>query len=185
MEMVAASGGAQSLTIQTVENLKCDPDVEYRLRVLLFDLCNLSKRHDSHERLEQTTDSLYISGPYLTPEQAVSVREATSCGGTNPDGTERRPGLSVQDALTKSMEDLFEKRRASGDARPCGPHDLAPLYLSIFGITSAELADEQFLRRLGRQGLSVANAGLDSVGRRAEKGKGRKEAQSADGESGE
>ena len=51
------------------------------------------------------------------------------------------------------MENFFEKRRASGDARPCGPHDMGSIYLAVFGVSKEELKDDKFLSRLRRAGL--------------------------------
>ncbi|KAH9909088.1 hypothetical protein F4778DRAFT_715277 [Xylariomycetidae sp. FL2044] len=176
--MDAASGPSRSRPLKTVEDLRSDPDIDYRLKALLFDLCHV-KEHTSQRRLEQTTDSLYISSPYFTPEQAIRVREAATCrrrrkeceyeydphennnNNNNPSQSEEEDQssagllllpLSVQDAITRRLENFLEKRRASGDARPCGPHDLAPVYLEVFGIADAELRDERFLRRLGGGG---------------------------------
>ena len=39
---------------------------------------------------------------------------------------------SIENAIKGQLKDLLEKRRESGDARPCGPHTLAPIYESIF-----------------------------------------------------
>lgn len=61
--------------------------------------------------------------------------------------------LTIEEAITSCLKNFFAKRRASGDARPCGPHDMGPVYKTVFGITTAELKDEKFLSRLRRTGL--------------------------------
>ncbi|TQV91223.1 hypothetical protein IF1G_10104 [Cordyceps javanica] len=62
-------------------------------------------------------------------------------------------GSAVRDALASLLSTFFDKRRASGDARPCGPHHLAPLYAALYGIDMAELQDGRFLGRLRRNGV--------------------------------
>lgn len=65
--------------------------------------------------------------------------------------------LTVEEAITSCLQNFFAKRRASGDARPCGPHDMGPVYKAVFGITTAELKEEKFLSRLRRTGLGQSN----------------------------
>ena len=65
--------------------------------------------------------------------------------------------LTIEEAITSCLQNFFAKRRASGDARPCGPHDMAPIYKAVFGITTDELKNERFLGRLRRTGLGQSN----------------------------
>ncbi|KAL6914185.1 hypothetical protein ACHAP8_008733 [Fusarium lateritium] len=62
-------------------------------------------------------------------------------------------GKSFEDAVRAFLNSFIDKRRASGDARPCGPHHLAPMYANLFGIDMEELKDAKFLGRLRRSGL--------------------------------
>lgn len=70
----------------------------------------------------------------------------------------------VEDTIHSRLANFFEKRRASGDARPCGPYDMGPVYKTGFGISTSDLQDERFLGRLKRQGLGteVSNSGAAS-----------------------
>ena len=43
----------------------------YKIRVLIYDLRNLAKDHDSEQRTLCTTDELYISEPYFSPTEAA------------------------------------------------------------------------------------------------------------------
>jgi hypothetical protein len=61
--------------------------------------------------------------------------------------------MSIEAAIKSCLQNFFEKRRASGDARPCGPHDMGPIYQAVFGITKEDLKNEKFLSRLRRTGL--------------------------------
>lgn len=72
------------------------------------------------------------------------------------DGTHTGTGtITIEQLISSTLENFFEKRRASGDCRPCGPHDMVPVYLSCFGIDKADIADEKFVSRLRRSGLGT------------------------------
>lgn len=79
--------------------------------------------------------------------------------------------MTIEEAIKSSLKNFFEKRRASGDARPCGPHDMGPIYRAVFGITKEDLKDEKFLSRLSRAGLAQPTAEKDEgSGRQRKKG---------------
>jgi hypothetical protein len=61
--------------------------------------------------------------------------------------------MTIEEAIKSCLENFFENLKASGDARPCGPHDMGPIYRAVFGITKEELRNEKFLSRLRRVGL--------------------------------
>ena len=51
---------------------------------------------------------------------------------------------------------------ASGNARPCGPHDMAPVYEKVFETDRATLEDEDFwssVRRFGFTWFGGSEAG--------------------------
>ena len=152
----------------TLETVKEDPALLYRLRVLLYDLRNMATDRTSENRTLSTTDELYISGPYFTPAQAQIVKTAVvqelqpTESSVEEDGVlnnkVENPDMfskpkPIEEAIKDRLVNFFEKRRASGDARPCGPHDMAPTYESVFKIEQSELEDEKFLARLRRCGL--------------------------------
>lgn len=58
---------------------------------------------------------------------------------------------TVEEAIKESLAGLFDKRIASGDSRPCGPHDMAPIYEKVFNVEPSELREESFLSRQGGQ----------------------------------
>lgn len=103
----------------------------------------MAKDKSCERRLSQTTDELYISAPYFTAEEAAAIKAALVDAGD----------MSLEQAITSNLQNFFEKRRASGDSRPCGPHDMAPVYLSCFGIEKEELEDDKFVGRVRRSGL--------------------------------
>lgn len=144
----------------TTSTLKSDPNIGYKIKVLLYDLRNITKDRASEQRTMNTVDELYISTPYFTFEEAAHIKSAVVDSNlTNKDdfSTDLRGNaqpLTVEEAIHASLKGFFEKRKASGDARPCGPHEMAPIYEEIFGIPREELQDERFLSRLRRQGLA-------------------------------
>ena len=75
--------------------------------------------------------------------------------------------ITIEEAIKTRLSTFFDKRRASGDARPCGPHDMGPIYLAVFGIGKGELKDEKFLSRLRRAGLPRSEAEVQDVRRGA------------------
>ncbi len=150
----------------TLATLLHDVDLGYRIRALLYDLSNIGSDLNSQKRLSSTTHELYISGPYFTECEAIKIRTTLVENTTDPIITEEQTAVSIDDpsssfhqkttleeAIHSRLANFFEKRRASGDSRPCGPHDMFPIYASIFGIEKEELKDERFLSRLRRSGL--------------------------------
>lgn len=107
----------------------------------------MSKDKTSENRTLQTTESLYISSPYFSINEATAIKAVVVDAAGSP--------TSLEQAITISLQNFFEKRRASGDWRPCGPHDLVPLYLACFGMERAEIEEEKFVSRVRRSGLPV------------------------------
>ena len=149
----------------TLSVLRQEADLWYRIHVLLYDLSNVASDPLSEKRMSSTTHELYISEPYFTESEATRiltalVEDATQAKITNsqsassldetPDFFEE---VTVQEAIHNRLTDFFDKRKAIGDARPCGPHDMVPIYSSIFGIHKEQLKEERFLSRLRRSGL--------------------------------
>jgi hypothetical protein len=77
----------------------------------------------------------------------------------------------VEDAIKERLAGSFDKRRVSGDSRPCGPHDMAPIYESVFNVKHSELEDAQFLSRLRRSGLGDSTEKEKEMPRKEKKGK--------------
>ncbi|KAI3544159.1 methyltransferase domain-containing protein [Colletotrichum abscissum] len=136
----------------TTSSINADPILGYKIRVLILDFLRKAKDPEAQRRIDSTTEVNYISGPYFDQEQAKRVREATvdvelqisisAATQDNHEGDEneeRNPrvrisGLTVEEAIETVMNGFLDERRASGDTKPCGPHDLAPIYAALFGI---------------------------------------------------
>lgn len=139
----------------TLSKIRENAQLWYKIHVLLYDLRNIKTDPSSSTRTLSTTDELYISSPYFTSSEALLVKSAIITNSDviiNSDNT-----VTVEEFIKTQLENFFEKRRASGDARPCGPHDLAPIYERAFGIERAAMKDERFLARLRRSGLGDGN----------------------------
>ena len=184
--------------------LRQELDLWYRLHVLLYDLNNVVKDLSSEKRICSTTNELYISEPYFTDSEAVRIRTAivdgvlgnadggidaatdliveTEEGGildlSRPDSTTSTlsTDATVEEVIHIRLSNFFDKRKASGDARPCGPHDMLPIYLSVFNISKEGLEDDRFLSRLKRSGLGDRRAteGNRAEDRSMKRGKGNK-----------
>ena len=148
-----------------LSTLRGEGDLYYKIKVLLYDLCNVASDPQSMKRISITTHELYISEPYFSEIDAVKIRtalldEPRLFDDENPanssDSISSPKETTVEVTIHKQLANFFEKRKASGDARPCGPHDMLPVYMSVFGVTKEELKDEKFVSRLRRDGLGEA-----------------------------
>jgi hypothetical protein len=131
----------------TLSELRDDRDLWYKIRVLIYDLYKI-KDKPCENRIHQTTDVLYISAPYFSPDEAAAVKGAL-IDSSDGDST------TLEQAIQNSLENFFEKRWASGDYRPCGPHTIVPVYLACFGMDKADIEDEKFVSRIRRSGLGT------------------------------
>ncbi|CAI6332864.1 unnamed protein product [Periconia digitata] len=142
-DLEAAARPSPTKAIRTVADLREDKDIWYKICVLIYDLRN-AKDKTSENRTLQTTDELYLSMPYFSPDEAAAIKAARL-----------DDGHTLEHAITTSLQNFFEKRRASGDCRPCGPHDMVPVYMTCFGIEKSEIEDEKLLSRIRRSGLKT------------------------------
>lgn len=170
---------ATQKTEMNLPALQENHDLWYKIKVLLYDLCNIATDRTSESRTLATTDELYISAPYFTADEAALIKSTqvppptlheipefeqfdheqihneqdTILEETTVEENGSSSLVTIEYAIKGCLKHFFDKRRASGDARPCGPHDMGPIYLTIFGVSKEELKDEKFLSRLRRAGL--------------------------------
>jgi hypothetical protein len=162
---------ASTAAITTVADLRKDAALWYKILLLIYDLKNVgSKNPESKNRLEQTTHVRHLSGPYFTEMEAEKVRNAVVVGwrstreeseeydeeenSTEPEVTDATDVPTTLDqAITHRLKNFLDKRKASGDARPCGKHDMVPVYLECFGAKKEEIEGEGFVRRATKYGL--------------------------------
>ena len=103
---------------------------------------------------------MIIKATLVSPPLLNEIPEFESLCMDNPnevDGSSKEvptpETMSIETAITYCLQNFFEKRRASGDARLCRPHDMGSIYQVVFGITKEDLKREKFLSRLRRTGL--------------------------------
>jgi len=158
----------RDVALKTTTAIASDQTLGFKVRVLLYDFTSIATDPNSERRINKTTDEHYISSPYFTDAEVQTIKAAKVDLDISPPGGsletpvgeedaepdhEEIEGASFDTALRKLPERFIEKRRASGDSRPCGPHHLAPMYASLFGIDLKELKEENFLRRLRKGGI--------------------------------
>lgn len=167
----------------TLSELMKNSNLWYKLHVLIYDLRNINNNHLSELRTIRTTDELYISGPYFTPSEsnlikATIVEDTSDSKATVTDEASDSKSVplikeskTVEEAIKEMLAGFFDKRKASGDSRPCGPHDMAPIYERVFNIKASELQDERFLSRLRRSGLGESLPKEKDINKKTKKGK--------------
>ncbi|KAK6078913.1 UMTA methyltransferase [Seiridium cupressi] len=107
----------------TTSSLKADLNLGYKLRVLLYDHHNMTSKGPSSKWRIKSTTD------------SLYIRQA------------------VEAAVHTNFTRFLEKGGASGNARPCGSHALAPVFEAVFGISKTKLEDEKFIARLAKQKL--------------------------------
>ena len=131
--------------INALSDVRADPNLYYKIRVLIYDLRHMSSDRVCENRTLRTTDVHYLSAPYFTDAEATAVKNCIV----------DEPGATIEQAIAHELEGFLDKREASGDFRPCGPHDLVPIYLRCFGIDKSEIEDERFVSRVRRHGINI------------------------------
>ena len=140
----------------TLSRLREDSNLWYRIHISLYDLNKLAQDPQSEKRLSSTLHPLYISEPYFSDSESTLILQTIIDDATTTSDdsmTLTRKEATIEQAIYDKMANFLDKRKASGDARPCGPHDLVPIYGVIFSTSKDELEDEHFLVRLRRLGL--------------------------------
>lgn len=159
----------------TLSELKGNRNVWYKIHVLIYDLYNIKNDRSSESRIERTVDELYISEPYFTTQEAALIKGTLlEYMSTKEVDSATKTFKTVDEAIKERLSKFYDKRRASGDFRPCGPHDLVPIYLSVFDIQRGELEDQRFLGRLRRSGLDDSREQDKGAGNTDKKRKGNK-----------
>ncbi|KAK1466695.1 UMTA methyltransferase [Colletotrichum melonis] len=134
----------------TTSSINADPILGYKIRVLIHDLSEKQKTPKRNDESTQRPREATIDVELQISTSAATQDNHEADENEERDSRVRISGLTVEEAIETVMNGFLDKRRASGDARPCGPHDLAPIYAALFGIHLLELQSQQF-----RQGRST------------------------------
>jgi hypothetical protein len=144
----ATTAQTSKMPIEGLQALQANTDLWYKIHVLLHDVCNIATDRTAESRTLATTDELYISAPYFTPDEAALVKKTlilpptlqeipefqqleyeqnTTEEAASPadlinikETTSPSSLITIEEAIKGCLQNFFEKRRASGDARPCG-----------------------------------------------------------------
>ncbi|KAF2221930.1 hypothetical protein BDZ85DRAFT_264624 [Elsinoe ampelina] len=133
----------------TLQDIRQDDSLWWRVLVFLFDLRHFKKNVDSQSRLDRIVDASYLGQPYFT-EDEVSMLKSTAlpAGSTLAD--------TVQATLEERLERRMKKRVESSDYRVCAAHDLAPVFETAFEVKEKDLArNERFVELLNEHSLNV------------------------------
>jgi len=109
----------------SLSDLQVNPDLWYKILVLLHDLCNIKNVRAAEARTLATTDELYISAPYFTVEEASAIKSTMVMPPvlTEPpefealeieeedDGKENVPSETTVHAVTKLLRQTQSKWR--------------------------------------------------------------------------
>ncbi|KAM3536919.1 hypothetical protein ARSEF1564_010159 [Beauveria bassiana] len=164
------TGDPTSAAPTTTSAVAADPILGFKMRLLIHDFINVKKDANAARRINSTTHPHYISLPYFDQQQADAVEAAIVDTIPTVEHEHRRgqehlavlanipsqQGQRFDLALEVFFQNFFDKRRASGDARPCGPHNLAPVYALLFGIDKKELDSPQFQSRIRKERIQSA-----------------------------
>ena len=118
----------------------------------MYDLSNAIIDFNSERRIFATTHELYINESYFLNSEAKKICTILIDVDDVVDrGKEKK--VTMTEMIHHFLSDFFDKRKASGDARSCEPHDMVPIYGRVFEIQKEELKNERFLSRLRRSGI--------------------------------
>ncbi|KAF2125240.1 hypothetical protein P153DRAFT_369942 [Dothidotthia symphoricarpi CBS 119687] len=155
--------GHKNKTI-TIEELRQDNKLWYKLHVFMFDLRNFRTNTNSRERLELVTNELFIGNPYFDDNERQRL-----CN-TIIDSSQR----TLEDVLGAFFQTTLEKRlqgriKETGDWRICAAHDLAPIFERAFRVNTKDLSKNKvFSKMVQKGGLgALDNGGVwKGIGRR-------------------
>ncbi|KAI4251195.1 MAG: hypothetical protein L6R35_007614, partial [Caloplaca aegaea] len=110
-----SSPSTRSLT--ALSEIQSNPDIWYRVQVLLHDLSNVGNDIHSEKRLSATTNELYISKPYFTEAEATQILSAlVEPTDRSEESIIPSPSIltaTIQDTIHQSLVNFFDKRKAS------------------------------------------------------------------------
>lgn len=92
------------------------------------------------KRISSTIHPLYNSDLYFSESEATRILTAViddsakveAMSPTKPsknyDESKTSKAVTVEEDVYDRLSNFLDKRKASGNARPCGPHDMVPIY---------------------------------------------------------
>jgi hypothetical protein len=136
------------ITRCTIEELRRDNILWYKLHVFMYDLRNFGSNKDARDRLDSIASEHYIGEPYFDTAEADKLLHtvtSTATGSTLGDAIEQFFTEKLALRLKGRMEE-------TGDYRVCAAHDLAPLFERAFRINAKDLVMNKSFMTLARKG---------------------------------
>lgn len=106
----------------------------FKLLCFVHDLTTYTNNISAQRRLDQSTDTFYMSSVYFTPEEkgALLNKQIDTVSGTK--------------TAKQLMQDRFNEV-ANADHAICTSHTIAPIFHDIFGIKKTYQADKKFIKQ--------------------------------------
>ena len=148
-QKTAAMDTHKNKSLTTVQDIKNQPRLWYKVHVFVYDLRNFREISDAQARLDRIVDASYIGLPYFQPDEVQLLKSSIVEGDKTLENI-------IEETLNERLERRIKKRVESGDFRVCAAHDLAPTFEKVFDIKPKDLAkNEEFLAILRRSGLNL------------------------------
>lgn len=130
----------------SIEELHQNKPLWYKLDVSIYDLQKFSSDSSSQDRLNSTTDTLYLSEPYFDTEEAQMIRRFKSTS----------TGKPMEALLQKKLEANVQQKKTV-----CTSHHLLRVFEQVFGVSAVRLSkDVGFKKLVKRYGLEAMEKGV-------------------------
>jgi hypothetical protein len=133
----------------TVQELKSQRCLWYKVHVFVYDLRNFQEIPEAQARLDKIVDASYIGLPYFKPDEVQLLKSSIV-------KYDKSLQSIIEETLNERLEKRIKKRVESDDFRVCAAHDLAPIFEKAFDIKPKDLTkNKEFLTILERSGLDL------------------------------
>lgn len=137
----------------TIQDLKDQPSLWYKIHVFIYDLRNFQDDPKAQARLDSVHDASYLGLPYFDQDE---VQQLKACVVNTSDAAPKSMEQVIEDTLRERLERRMKKRIESEDFRVCTAHDLAPIFEKAFEIKAKDLLrDADFRAVLDRSQLRL------------------------------
>lgn len=140
----------------SIDELRSDNALWYKLHVFMYDLRNFRSNSDSRTRLDSVVHEYYLGEPYFSEDEANKVLH------TVPDAaTEKTVGEAIRAFYEQKLLQRQKSRAIeTGDYRICAAHDLAPIFEKAFRLNGKDLAKNKgFMALVNKGGLNALEDG--------------------------
>ncbi|KAF2648315.1 hypothetical protein K491DRAFT_554672, partial [Lophiostoma macrostomum CBS 122681] len=136
----------------TLNELRRNRLLWYKLHVFIYDLQNFRSNEASRTRLDTVISIDYIGHPYFSDEEAEMLRSTT---------VDVEGGQTLQEVLDSFFGQKLEARlqgraQSEYDFGVCAAHDLAPLFEQALGVGKMK-KNKAFGKTLKKRGLDLAD----------------------------